>query len=48
MSWQSLHIQGTKINDNKRLWFMKNAYPINQFGFIEQKLQNCVRNQASP
>lgn len=29
---------------------MKNAYAMNQFEFIEQKLQNCglVRNQVSP
>lgn len=50
MPWQSLHIPETKLNDNGRVWFMKNAYPMNQFEFIEQKLQNCglVRNQASP
>lgn len=31
-------------------WYMKNAYSMNQFEFVEQKLQNCglVRKQASP
>lgn len=45
-----VHTQEIKINDNKRVWFMKNAYAMNQFEFIEQKLQNCglVRNQVSP
>lgn len=38
MPWQSVHIPETKLNDNGRVWFMKNAYPMNQFEFIEQKL----------
>lgn len=42
MPRQSLYIQKTEINDSKRTCFMNNTYPMDQFEFIEQKLQLCA------
>lgn len=39
MPRQTSHIQKTEVSDNRKIWFVNNACPIDQFGFIEQKLQ---------
>lgn len=41
MPRQNLHIQKAEIKDNKRICFMNNRYPMDQFEFIEQKFQIC-------
>lgn len=41
MPRQTSHIQKTEVSDNRKIWFVINAHPIDQFDFIKQKLQIC-------